>query len=379
MASMYELMEPLRRAHFAKNDEYVKIREQAWDILLGLRQPFSFVLKELCCSAFLDRSVAVRFGPVRAGFLLKTFPDPNARVYSPWDTYVKPWPERLLEKDFEALSYETDPVALLAYAAHQEKVYIKIPDSEEVSFELLLGSSTRCHIEVGENAVVHLRIANSSSNPSNGLYSFDINCGGFVNITKTLSPASVDCLAERVWLNEGATYQETYVSSARLARNSLRATLYGKNSSIQLKSLAIVPSSAHVEGSFEIDQKAQESCSFVLHKAVVADGASSLFHSLCRLQAQQTVSHSYVHHLTLGKKAHIRAQPMFEILHDDVEAFHGCTSKDIDDEFMLYAASRGIDSRVATKLFVEGFCKEILKDPIFDDRYVSSIMEGLIF
>jgi Fe-S cluster assembly scaffold protein SufB len=91
------------------------------------------------------------------------------------------------------------------------------------------------------------------------------------------------------------------------------------------------------------------------------------------------VSHSFVHHLTLGRNAHIRAQPVFKIFHDDVEAVHGCTSKDIDDEFKFYAASRGIDPKVAAKLFVNGFCNEILQGAFLNDQYASSLLTELFY
>jgi Fe-S cluster assembly scaffold protein SufB len=355
MAPIYELIGPLRRAFQANTHEDMRVREEAWGVLASLHEPASVVLKALCHSGFLD---AVQKMKCDASF-------------------VKSWPKKMLERDFETLVHERDPIALLAHATCRERVYITIPDSVEVSLELISGSSFRCHVNVGDNAIVHLKIVNNRVCPSNGLYSFDIGCGGFINVTKVFDTGLIDCLAGRIWMNEGATYQETCIASTNLVRNSTKTIMHGERSTVQFKNLSIVPSSAHVEGSFEIDHKARESHSFVLHKAVVADGASSSFHALCRLQGQRSVSHSYVHHLTLGKNAHICAQPMFEIFHDDVEAFHGCTSQDIDEELMLYAASRGIDSQVATKLFVEGFCNEILRGQSFSDRYVSTVIAGL--
>lgn len=267
--------------------------------------------------------------------------------------YRQPWIDALLQ---------SDPALVPEDALVRERIYLKVPDSEACTIALPLSYSARWYIEVGQKATVHLKIHNESKVPSNSVIFIGIGCASFVSVSKDLIEGMADDISTRIVLQREATYQERYYSSSSLTKNSLHATLAGARSVLRIKNLAVVPSLGYAGETIHIEHAAEKTHSFVLHKAVVSDSGHSSFHSCSRLLAPQSISHSYVHHLTLGDHVHIQARPTFEIFHDDVEASHGCTSKEIDDQFLFYALSRGIYPNVAKQLYIEGFCNEILRN-----------------
>ena len=99
-----------------------------------------------------------------------------------------------------------------------------------------------------------------------------------------------------------------------------------------------------------------------LAKAVASGvGAHAIFDGQMDInqRAQQADSAQLARGLLLTRGAAINARPNLRIQADDVQAAHGCTVADLDEEQVFYLASRGIDQAAARAVLVDSFVKEV--------------------
>ena len=78
--------------------------------------------------------------------------------------------------------------------------------------------------------------------------------------------------------------------------------------------------------------------------------------------AQKTNAYQLSKALILNNDAEFNAKPELEIYADDVKCSHGSSSGSIDDEAIHYLMTRGIDSKNAKKLLINGFLNEIFEN-----------------
>ena len=78
--------------------------------------------------------------------------------------------------------------------------------------------------------------------------------------------------------------------------------------------------------------------------------------------AQKTNAYQLSKALILNNYAEFNAKPELEIYADDVKCSHGSSSGSIDDEAIHYLMTRGIDSKNAKKLLINGFLNEIFEN-----------------
>ena len=73
--------------------------------------------------------------------------------------------------------------------------------------------------------------------------------------------------------------------------------------------------------------------------------------------------------LLLSKNARVKAEPMLEILANDVKASHAASVSRLNDEQLFYCESRGIDRNESRRLLMEAFINEIIQK--ISDRAIS--------
>lgn len=66
--------------------------------------------------------------------------------------------------------------------------------------------------------------------------------------------------------------------------------------------------------------------------------------------------------LLLSNKAEIDAKPNLEIYADDIQASHGATVGQLDEEMLFYLRSRGISESQARKMLISGFASSLFDD-----------------
>lgn len=77
--------------------------------------------------------------------------------------------------------------------------------------------------------------------------------------------------------------------------------------------------------------------------------------------AQMTDTYLAHHTLLLSDYSRARTIPGLEIEADDVKAGHAATVGKVDEEFMFYLKSRGLDAAIAEKILIQGFFEDQLK------------------
>ena len=86
------------------------------------------------------------------------------------------------------------------------------------------------------------------------------------------------------------------------------------------------------------------------------------------------------HNLLLSSGSKIEAVPALEVHHDEVQASHSATLERIDDEKLFYLQSRGLSSREAMELLVEGFFWDALRkcpNLAFSERIFKELLRCL--
>ena len=146
-------------------------------------------------------------------------------------------------------------------------------------------------------------------------------------------------------------------------RQDIGAVLDGAGAECSLNGLYLVAGRQHVDHHTRIDHAAPHTTSRELYKGVLDGKASGVFNGLVliregvgKIDAAQTNNN-----LLLSGEALVNTNPELEIFADDVKAVHGATIGQIEEEELFYLRSRGIDSRTARHLLIQGFAGEVLE------------------
>ena len=108
-----------------------------------------------------------------------------------------------------------------------------------------------------------------------------------------------------------------------------------------------------------------------LNKSSANDNSHSIFNGAIEVPriAQKTQAAQLSRNLILSKRAQIDTKPELEIIADDVRCTHGATVSQLQEDELFYLRSRGIGSKQANSLLLEGYYHEILSNlPHYNER-----------
>ena len=99
----------------------------------------------------------------------------------------------------------------------------------------------------------------------------------------------------------------------------------------------------------------------LLIKGVFFDQSKFDYHGLIKIDKNAQKSNAYQKNknLLLSDEAVINSKPDLEILADDVRCTHGSTTGPINEEWIYYLKTRGLNRTNAEKLIIDGFIGEI--------------------
>lgn len=108
---------------------------------------------------------------------------------------------------------------------------------------------------------------------------------------------------------------------------------------------------------------APNSTSNLLIKGVFYDRSKFYYRGLIRIEKDAQKSHAYQknQNLLMSEDCFVDSKPYLEILANDVFCTHGSTTGRLDQEQLFYTKTRGLDSKSAERLLVQGFIDEIKK------------------
>jgi len=133
--------------------------------------------------------------------------------------------------------------------------------------------------------------------------------------------------------------------------------LTGQNSSVDFLSISKAQKTEIQKSFITIIHSAPFTNSIAKSKAVAFDSASVELKTIARVepQAHGSISRVECKALLLGENAKAKADPILEILNNDVECSHAASIREIEKEKVFYLQTRGLNENEAKALIVEGF------------------------
>jgi len=133
--------------------------------------------------------------------------------------------------------------------------------------------------------------------------------------------------------------------------------LSGQDSSVDILSVCKAQKSEIQKSFITIIHSAPFTRSNAKSKAVSLDSASVELKTIAKVEKQAHGSKSRVEckALLLGENAKAKADPILEILNNDVECSHAASIREIEKEKVFYLQTRGLSEPEAKSLIVDGF------------------------
>jgi Fe-S cluster assembly protein SufD len=124
--------------------------------------------------------------------------------------------------------------------------------------------------------------------------------------------------------------------------------------------------------------ESRETVSNLLVKSVLQDDARFYYEGNIRIEKNADKSDAYQRNenLLLGTSSRVTSHPSLEILANDVRCTHGAATGPLPEEQLWYLESRGISSRIAKTLYIEGFLSSAFHG-VTDSSIVSTIWQKI--
>lgn len=150
---------------------------------------------------------------------------------------------------------------------------------------------------------------------------------------------------------------------SQLSKSMISSTMAGAGSQVEMLGLYFADEDQHIDHQTRQFHKSPYASSDLLFKGTVKDRARSVFSGTIKVapKAHGTDSYQANRNLSLSPKARIDTMPKLEIEANDVRCTHGATISQIEEEYLFYLMSRGINRTEAEKLIVDGFFDEVIE------------------
>lgn len=111
-------------------------------------------------------------------------------------------------------------------------------------------------------------------------------------------------------------------------------------------------------------------------RSILRDKATGIFDAKITISSNAKYSNAAQNSkaILLDENAHMYAKPQLEIYTDELEASHGATIGELDEDALFYLCSRGISLEDARKMLVLAFAN-ILIDTVKDKKYAQQIRD----
>ncbi|MGH8189922.1 MAG: Fe-S cluster assembly protein SufD [Rhodanobacteraceae bacterium] len=150
----------------------------------------------------------------------------------------------------------------------------------------------------------------------------------------------------------------------KLARHELRVELAGARSRFRARGAFVLHGRQHSDTEVLVTHRGRDTTSDSLWRGVADDRARGVVHGriLVLPGADGADGSFYNKNLLLSPAAEIDTRPALEIYADEVQANHGATVGQLDENVLFYLRSRGISVDTARRMLVRAFCAVALED-----------------
>jgi len=167
---------------------------------------------------------------------------------------------------------------------------------------------------------------------------------------------------------------------SRLTKNFSELDLVGDGATGRMSGFYFTDGSQHLDHDTQQNHLAPHTTSDLLFKGALKGKSRSVWQGMIYVApvAQKTDGYQANRNLVLTPDARADSIPGLEILADDVRCTHGVTVGKLEEEPLFYLKSRGIPTKDAERLIVEGFFDPIMQRIPFEgvrERFQQAILE----
>ena len=169
---------------------------------------------------------------------------------------------------------------------------------------------------------------------------------------------------------------------SKVTKNFSHLNLAGQGATGKMSGFYFTNGKQHLDHDTQQNHLAPNTTSDLLFKGALLGESRSVWQGMIYVdpKASKTDGYQANRNLVLSKKARADSIPGLEILTDDVRCTHGATVGKIDQDLVFYLQSRGLPTKEAEKLIVEGFFDPIMQRIPFDNvrqRFQNAIEEKM--
>ena len=164
-------------------------------------------------------------------------------------------------------------------------------------------------------------------------------------------------------VDSNATFKYGTFDFAKSSGLNLFKSELHSNSSFNAMHLLFTTSEIRAGTISEIVHLDKSSKSNQMAKNILTNGSRGIFDALIRVTkaAKYTSAHQNSKAILLDSKSYMASKPQLEIYIDELEASHGSTTGQLDENALFYLRSRGINKAEAVKMLILAFANEAIE------------------
>jgi Fe-S cluster assembly protein SufD len=150
---------------------------------------------------------------------------------------------------------------------------------------------------------------------------------------------------------------------AKFSRSNIAGILNGAGSLAEMLGIYFADENQHIDHLTRQEHVSPYATSDLLIKGALKDRSRTVYSGLIKVHphAQRTDAYQSNRNLVLSRNARADTIPNLEIGANDVRCTHGATVSQVEEEYIFYLMSRGINRTEAVKLIVDGFFDEVIE------------------
>ncbi|MBD1143349.1 SufD family Fe-S cluster assembly protein [Pelagibacterales bacterium SAG-MED33] len=176
------------------------------------------------------------------------------------------------------------------------------------------------------------------------------------------------------------TISETFIlsSGSNFFKSEINCNLKGEHSSAFVNGIFSLDKNKHHEIRTTINHLTENTKSYQLIKSVLEDSSKAVYQGKIYVNsvAQKTDGYQLSKAILLNKDSEFNAKPELEIYADDVKCSHGSASGSLDEDYIFYLMSRGLNYNQARELLINGFLLDVVEK--ITDSEIKNLIKNMI-
>jgi Fe-S cluster assembly protein SufD len=178
---------------------------------------------------------------------------------------------------------------------------------------------------------------------------------------------------------ENSLYRYTgFDMGGGLVRHEISCRLAGQGAHAEIAGAFVVDGDRHVDNHINVDHDAPGCSSEQFFRGVLGGRSRAVFNgkALIRAGADGSSVRQSNANLLLSHLAEIDTKPELEIYADEVEASHGATVGQLDEQAIFYLRARGLTEAAARHMLTAAFCRSVTSR--LDDQEMAEQVGALL-